>query len=72
VAQQVESLDLYRDRKIRWAIEELANSKTPVSLDTLRRKAAMSPEWLLPKADLIRRICREIGAEINPKSVFAR
>jgi hypothetical protein len=72
VAQHTETLEAFRERKIRWAIGELADSNVPISVNTLRRKAGMPREWLYPIAELVRRVSAEIGAEVHLSSFFAK
>lgn len=58
-------------RKIRWAIAELQESGQTISINTLRRKAAVHPSKLRDYREFVINAANKEGAAINMRSFFA-
>jgi TniQ protein/Tn7-like transposition protein D len=61
----------YINRKITWAIEQLQESGQAISVNTLRRKAAVHPSKVRERREFVIKVAEEKEAEINRRSFFA-
>lgn len=71
VADNCESRQEFRGRKISWAVAAMAAEGVSISVNTLRRRAGMHPKLLRSFAHLVRQSAKQQGAQIQNGSFFA-
>lgn len=66
-----ESEDAYLRRRIKWAVQAYANQHIAISMNQLRRVAALSPERLLLYRDFIQEMAQRNQITIDARCVFS-
>jgi hypothetical protein len=70
--EHVESRDDYAMRRIRWAVAEMAARGETISGKTLLRNAGVHYPRLREYKQLIAETVQQLGASVDPRSMFAR
>lgn len=71
VERRAESINAYIRRKIKWALSEHARTRTPVSMNTLRRTAAMAPAVLIAHRDFVQECARDLRMMIDARCALS-
>lgn len=66
-----ESEDAYLRRRIEWAVRTYADRQVPVSMNQLRRVAALSPDKMLPYSEFIQEMVQKYQMTIDMRCVFS-
>lgn len=66
-----ESEDAYLRRRIKWALHEYSNRLVPVSMNQLRRVAALPPDRLIRYRDFIAEIAQELKLTIDARCALS-
>lgn len=66
-----ESEDAYLRRRIKWALYAYSALHTPISMNQLRRVAALAPQHLFRHKEYIAELARELGLTIDARCAFS-
>lgn len=66
-----ESEDAYLRRRIKWALCAYSSRHTPISMNQLRRVAALRPQHLLRYQEYIAELAGELGLSIDARCAFS-
>ena len=65
-----ETPEQYLERKVKWGIQRLIDSKQNISMNLLRREIAVPDTKLKQRLPMIRRILKELGASVSETSIL--
>ncbi len=69
--RHAESEDAYLRRRIKWALHEYSSRHVPVSMNQLRRVAALHPDRLLRYRDYIAEVAQELELTIDARCALS-
>lgn len=68
----VESRFEFQKRRIRWAMEQIKNNDSKLSMDNLRRTASFPAKTIWERRQFVLDVAHQINLEISEQSVFIR